>query len=374
MIQISIFRILPIFALLFSFAHAKYLDNHSCNECHEKIYEEYQGSSHANSYFTNDLHRSVADRVSTTKYDCATCHMPMADNIKELISGKARPDKSNKTHIDGVSCYFCHTVAYVRTAHKFNINTKARQAKNFKPTLYGRLVKPDDSDKHSSTANPVYAKKVCTGCHSHKVNDNNSTIFRAMTTKQDSISCIECHMPELVGGAEKINKKTRANHASHKFLGIHDKEFRKTGMDINITTTPKSISVHLKNKMTHPLIVQPARAKYLRIELTRAGKLIWSNYKSHPNEDKQGYFAYSFDKSGQRVVIPAKSTSSSVNNVAAKSTRVLEYKTPALQKGDEIKVALYLRLAKKDCAEVVSLGDTEVAETSLMRETILIVK
>jgi len=373
--QIVLFRLsLLLLSLFFSSLQAKdkYLDNHSCNECHEKIYEEYQSSMHSKSYFDDELHRKIANAADKDKYACATCHMPMANNLKALISGESRPDKSNKTHTDAVSCYFCHTIAYVKTAHKFNINTKARQAKGFKPTLYGRLDKPDDSDKHSSVSNPVYAKKVCMGCHSHKLNDNNTTIFRAMYDEQDSISCINCHMPELAGGAEKMDKRARGRHASHKFLGIHDKEFRKTGMDINVTTAELKLTITLKNKMTHPLIVQPARAKFLKIEINRAEKIIWKNYKKDPSEDKKGYFAYSFKQDGKDVIIPAHSTASSVNNVYANSCKVLSYAVPALQKGDEVHVALYVQLAKSDCAKVISLEESNLTESSLMKEVIFI--
>ncbi|MEA1953985.1 MAG: multiheme c-type cytochrome [Campylobacterota bacterium] len=366
-----IFLLLIVLSALVE-AKDKYMDNHSCNECHEEIYEEYQTSSHSKSYFSNTLHRQIADYVSREKYSCATCHMPMADNMKELLSGEARPDKSNKTHTDGVSCFFCHTVAYVRTAHKFNINTKARQAKGYKPTLYGRLNKPDDSDKHSSASNPVYAKKVCMGCHSHKINDNNATIFRAMSKEQDSISCINCHMPELSGGAEKMDKRARGRHASHKFLGIHDVEFRKTGIDINITTSELKLTIRLKNKMTHPLIVQPARAKYLKIVLSRAGKVIWKNYKKEPSEDKKGYFAYRFKREGKEIIVPAHATESLVNNVEAESTKLLEYTVPLLQKGDKISVGLYVQLAKSDCAKVIALEERNLTESSLMKERILI--
>jgi len=373
--QIVLFRLsLLLFSLFFSSLQAKdkYLDNHSCNECHEKIYEEYQTSAHSHSYFTNTLHQQIADTVSKEKYSCATCHMPMADNIKDLLSGQARPNKSNKTHTDGVSCFFCHTIAYVKTAHNFNINIKARQAKGYKPTLYGRLDNPDDSDKHSSASNPVYAKKVCMGCHSHKRNDNNTIIFSAMGEEQDSISCINCHMPEVAGGAEKMDKRARGRHASHKFLGIHDKEFRKTGMDINVTTADKKLTVTLKNKMTHPLIVQPARAKFLKIEISRAGKVIWKNYEKEPSEDKKGYFAYSFTQEDKKVIIPAHSTGSTVNNVNAKSCKVLGYDVPELQKDDKVSVALYVQLAKRDCAKVISLEESNLTESSLMKEVIFI--
>ncbi len=350
------------------------MDNHSCNECHEKIYEEYQSSFHAKGYFNDELHRKVADKVSTKKYDCAVCHMPMADNLADLMTGKARPDKNNKTHTDAISCYFCHTIAYVKNAHKYNVNLKARQAENYKPTLYGRLTNPDDSDKHSSVANPVYGKKVCMGCHSHKLNDNNVTIFRAMEDKQESLGCIKCHMPEVAGGAEKMDKRTRGQHASHKFLGIHDKEFRKKGLDINVTVKETTLVITLHNKMEHPLIIQPARAKYLKITIEGAGKVIWQNYEKSPSEDQQGYFAYHFKKQDAKIIIPATATSGTVHNIAAKETRVLTYKIPPLQKGDKITVQYFVRFGKGDCVKEVALEDPALSEPELIKEVIWVKK
>ena len=141
-------------------------------------------------------------------------------------------------------------------------------------------------------------------------------------------------------------------------------------MDIAITTADKKLTVTLKNKMTHPLIVQPARAKFLKIEISRAGKMIWQNYEKDPSEDKQGYFAYSFTQEDKKVIIPAHSTGSTVNNVDAKSSKVLDYAVPALQKGDKVSVALYVQLAKSDCAKVISLEDSNLTESSLMKEVI----
>ena len=348
--------------------HAKYLTNKSCNECHEKIYEEFQSSQHAKSYFTDELHHKIADAASKKKYECAACHMPMANNLKDLISGEAKPDKNNKTHTDGVSCYFCHTIAYVKKAHKRNINIKARQAEGYKPTLYGRLVKPDDSDKHSSVNNPVYAKNACIGCHSHKLNDNNVTIFKAMDKNQDSLECIKCHMPELEGGAEKMDKRARGQHASHKFLGIRDKIFRSTGVDINISTKSDMLNIILTNKMAHPLIIQPARAKFLKIKLQRKGKIIWQNYQKDPSEDIQGYFAYSFKKNGKKIIVPATATEGHVHNLAAKSVKTLSYKTPSFQKGDEIIASLYVQLAKSDCLSAIDLKDKNLTKPSLIKE------
>jgi len=362
----------PLLLLLLSFSlYAKYLDNHSCKECHKKIYEEYQSSYHSRGYFNDTLHRKIANKVSLKKYDCATCHMPMANNLKDVIAGKARPDKNNKTHTDAVSCYFCHTIAYVKKAHRFNMNVKAKQAENYKPSLYGRLDNPDHNDKHSSVKNPIYAQKVCMGCHSHKLNENNVTIFHAMNEGDSSESCIKCHMLEISGGAEKIDKRTRGHHASHKFLGIHDAEFRKKGVDINISIRDKKLMVTLTNKMEHPLIIQPARAKYLKIEVLRKNKVIWQNYMYKPSEDTQGYFAYSFKQNGKKVIIPAHATKGSVYNLEAKETKTLHYKIPLLKKEDNIIVALYVQLAKTDCAKVVDLNGTNLIKPMLIKKVTL---
>ena len=367
--QILFFLLFIVPLFLFS-DKAKYLDNHSCNECHEKIYEEFQSSHHSHSYFTNELHRKIADKASQEKYECATCHMPMADNLKDLISGKARPDKDNKTHSDGVSCFFCHTIAYVKKSHNFNINTKARQAEGYKPTLYGRLENPDESDKHSSVKNPVYTKKVCMGCHSHKLNDNNVTIFRAMDEEQDSEGCIKCHMPEVEGGAEKMDKRARGRHASHKFLGIHDKEMREKSVDMTIGSEGDKLMVTLENKMDHPLIIQAARAKYLDIKVLREGKVIWKNFDKHPSEDTEGYFAFSFTNHGKKILIPATATEQDVvNNLGARETKTYTYNVTGLQKGDKVEVSLYVKLAKDDCLKTIDLKETTLNKPLLMKKS-----
>jgi len=357
-----------------AFLQAQYMDNHSCAECHDTIYDEFQSSMHAKGYFNDELHRKIADAVSTEAYDCAVCHMPMADNLADLVSGKARPDKTNKTHTDAISCYFCHTIAYVKKAHKFNVNIKAKQAENYKPTLYGRLVNPDHNDKHSSVNNPIYVKKVCTGCHSHKRNDNNVTIFHAMDDRLDSQECVKCHMPELSGGSDKINKRARERHASHKFLGIHDVAFRKKGVDINISVKGEMLEVALTNKMGHPLIIQSAREKYMKIVIQRESKVLWRNYLKSPTEDPQGYFAYSFKREGKKIIIPATATSGSTHNLGTKETKRLSYKIPTLKPADIVIVGLYMRLAKQDCAKAVKLEEGALMKEEQIKEVRLILE
>ena len=350
-----------------SYAQSGYLDNHSCDECHEKIYDEFQHSAHAKSIFSDALHRKIAKAANPKQYECAACHMPMADNLADLVAGKARPDPHNKTHTDGVSCFFCHTIAYVKKSHRFNQNLPARQAKGYKPTLYGLLKNPDDSDKHSSVKSPIYDKMACMGCHAHKVNENNVTIFQAMDDAQDSRECIRCHMPPIHGGSEKMNKRARHQHARHDFLGIRDPQFRATGYDINVSRSADGLEVKLVNKMGHPAIIQPARAKYLSVEVFREGKRIWRNYRKDPEEDKPAYFVYHFFRNGKPVALPTHATSSRVNNLAAKAHVTFHYTVPHLRSGDRVQVSFYARLAKKECSGVVTLKQPDWTKPMLIK-------
>jgi hypothetical protein len=50
----------------------------------------------------------------------------------------------------------------------------------------------------------------------------------------------------------------------------------------------------------------------------------------------------------------------------------LGYDVPELQKGDKVSVALYVQLAKSDCAKVISLEESNLTESSLMKEVIFI--
>ncbi len=362
-----------LFFLTTALFPADYLDNHSCKECHEAIYDEYQRSAHARSYFTDELHRKIAQKADPKRYDCAPCHMPAAANLAELVAGTAKPDPRNVRQRDGVSCFFCHTIAYVKKAHDFNHNLPARQAKGYKPSLFGSLVNPDENDKHSSLNSPIYKDMACKGCHSHKVNEHNVTIFRAMHESDNSRGCIRCHMPKVPGGVEKMDKRGRGEHRLHTFPGIEDAEFRKTGYGLEVAGDKKGIVVTLTNKMPHPMIIQPARARYLEILVKRNGKTVWKNFTHSPEEDSRGFFAYRFYRDGREVALPNQATSRRGNNLEGKEVRQIRYAIPGLRRGDKVIVTLYALLAKPECQRVVSLNDKKFTRPLLIKRVSWIV-
>jgi hypothetical protein len=355
---------------------ANYLSNKSCKECHKTIYEEYQSSYHSKTYFNDELHRKVANKVSQKKYDCAVCHMPMADNIKEMEQGKALPDRYNQKQKDAISCFYCHQIAYVKKAHKYNLNILTKQANENIPTFYGGLKNIERNDKHHTLLNPIYKKNVCIGCHSHKKNDFGLTVFQAIDKdKQDSTKCIECHMPYEKGGVEDMNKKFRQKHRSHFFAGIHNKSMRSKSVGINISIKDKQLFITLQNKMPHPLIIQAARMKYLDIQILRKNNIIWKNFNKTPYEDKQGLFTIDFVLDNNKVTIPAFAKKYGFNNnLKGKETRILKYKIPKLKTDDTIVVQMYVILAKPDCSKLIQLEDKQLKEPILMLKKELKIK
>ncbi len=366
----SIFLIL---SLLTSLLSAKYLSNESCKECHEDIYYEYQSSHHSKTYFNNELHRKVADKVSNTSYDCGVCHMPGATNLKELESGKHRPSDKYEEQTDAISCFYCHQIGFVKQAHDKNINYLSKKPAGFKPSMFGSLKDVDDSDKHEMLNNPIYKKNVCLGCHSHKRNNQGVLIFSAMEDNQNSTECVNCHMPYTRGGVEKTNKKGRSEHRSHDFPGIHNMEMVKDAVNISVVADGSNIEVTLENKMPHPLIIQASRFKYLEITVKRAGKIIWKNFKDSPMEDKKGAFVTEFlDENDKFVAIPAFAHKRGfVNNLKAKETRIIKYDTIEIESGDVISASMYVILAKPSCSDELDLKDKRLTTPSLMKQFIL---
>ncbi len=366
-----------IFALLLlsfsSLVAREYLSNKSCNECHPDIYDEYKSSWHSKGYFNDELHHKASLKVPA--YKCAKCHMPASGDKELLSNGTIKIPKETKRNKDAISCFYCHQIAFVKEAHKSNDIMLARQAEGLKPTLYGSLQNPDSSDKHEMVKSPIYEKYACIGCHSHKRNENGVLIFRATNKGEGSKDCIKCHMPYIDGGVEKMNRKSRQKHRSHYFAGIHDEKMRQKSVDIKVSPQKESIDINITNKMGHPLILQAARMKYLKISLYRGGKEIWSNFKKDPREDKQGTFTIDYlDENGTITPIPFNATKRGFdNNLQAYESKILHYKTPSLKKGDKIVVQMYVRLAKDTCIDALGLGQ-KWQKPILMKRVEFIVK
>jgi hypothetical protein len=162
--------------------------------------------------------------------------------------------------------------------------------------------------------------------------------------------------------------RSRLRSVSRKCQDLYKKKNQVSQLAILLDDVIYSAPTLITFIDANPIANLITRVKFIKIEVSRAEKIVWKNYNKSPSEDKQGYFAYSFTQDTKRVIIPAHATANSVNNIDAKETKILKYKTIELKKGDNIKVGLYVRLAKRDCASVVDLKDSNLTESSLIKE------
>jgi nitrate reductase cytochrome c-type subunit len=332
-------KILLLLFLLVSL-EAKYLDTQTCKECHEDIhYEHTHSMHHKSSLFKDEVHAKVKNAVNKDKYSCALCHMPGSSNLRALMKGEEQPDQRDKRQTDGVSCYYCHQIKDVYHSKKYNINISSAK-EGEKPTMYANLMDPDDSDKHKAASNEIYKNsKVCMGCHSHKQNGLGFEVCRTQSKEAPQSDCIKCHMPKADGGNEKFNKKGRSEYATHRFLGIHSPEMVKKAvkLDLEYDKDESILSVGITNMMGHYIITHPMRLKFVKTVIKRDGKVIWSNFKKSPIEDKEATFLIVLKNSDDKPTLPNKAVGYKINrNLEAQASKTVRYKVPKLQKGDEV--------------------------------------
>jgi len=333
-------KTIVLFLLLLCSVEAKYLDTKTCKECHEDIYYEHIHSMHhKSSLFKDEVHAKVKNAVNKEKYSCALCHMPGSSNLRALIKGEEQPDARDKRQSDGVSCYYCHQIKDIYHAKAYNINISS--AKNgVKPTMMASLQDPDDSDKHKAAYNEIYTNsKVCMGCHSHKENKLGFEVCRTQEKEAPQSDCIKCHMPKAAGGNEKFNKKGRTEYATHEFLGVHSPEMVKKAVKMELKYDKEHSKVHLfiTNKTGHYIITHPMRLKFVKTVIKRDGKIIWSNFKESPLEDKEATFLIVLKDKDEKPTIPNKAVGYKINqNLKQKATKEVIYSVPPLKKGDEI--------------------------------------
>jgi len=319
-------------------AAVEYPSSESCNECHENIYREHKNTMHhKSSLFKDEVHRKVKNAVNPAKYQCAICHMPATKNLRDVMSGKKQPDSTKHRQADGVSCFFCHQISkiYNSKAHKINFSNYKGEKK---PTVFGNLKKPYESNEHYTDSNEIYKNsEVCMGCHSHKQNSKGFEVCNTKNEYDKTSDCIGCHMPKTPGTIEKKDKGIRDKYASHEFLGVHSLEMVKKAVKLELSYKDETIELTITNKMGHSIITHPMRLKFAKTVVHRDGKVIWSNFKESPIEDKEATFIIVFKDSEDKASMPHHAIGYKMNrNLKASQSKTVKYNVPGLKKGDEI--------------------------------------
>ncbi len=313
----------------------KLAKSEACSGCHSAIYSEWKASMHANSSpFKDNAHGAVLAKFSASmaqmgkapSYHCGNCHTPMADNLADLMSGKALPDKDNWTHNEGTGCSFCHRIESVIQGKEFN---------QYLLNKDGSFNSPNPSGKapHKTAKSALFASgEVCMGCHSHMLNSKGAPI--CVMNDEGASNCLTCHMTETEGApAQGSSRKT---HFSHSLPGGHDPDMLRKAVSLDIKAEAvagsEKVTITLKNISGHTFpSTMPMRIAFLKLTAEDAsGKVLWTNIKESPMEDMQSLLVKMFKSGDEKGVPPWKAEAVAMDTRLKKGEeRKLVYTVPA---------------------------------------------
>lgn len=216
------------------------LDPQSCAECHPSHVREWSGSMHA--YAAEDpVFRALNARGQRETNGelgdfCVNCHAPMA--VREGLTTDGLNLDEVPQHLQGVTCYFCHSVDAVEGDH----NNPLRLADDL--VMRGGYDDPAPNSAHRSgysslhDRNDLESSKLCGSCHDI-VTPKGAHIERTFLEWQQSLfskpelgepqSCSNCHMR----GRDDV----AADYEGVFLRRVHDHSM--PGVDIAITDWPE---------------------------------------------------------------------------------------------------------------------------------------
>lgn len=209
----------------------KLLDPATCNDCHPKHYQEWQGSMHA--YASDDplflAMNERGQREAQVGDFCVKCHAPLALHEGATTDGLNLADVPQK--LRGVTCYFCHAVDQVQGTHNDPLHLATDDV------MRGAFMDPVANTAHPSGYSVFHDRdrlesaQLCGSCHDI-VNGHGTHIERTFEEWQGSVfsqpnpnsglSCGQCHMDQsttLEPAANAPGVFSRRLH-SHRFPGV----------------------------------------------------------------------------------------------------------------------------------------------------------
>jgi mono/diheme cytochrome c family protein len=253
-------------------------DSSKCKDCHEDIHGEWAKSWHAKTITDPRTLRSFrtfiksgVDNLPEVKRTmlrdmCLMCHVPAArnasDELAEEIAGlvvtavddkdAAKREAATKELSKlNINCLTCHGIE----------NPGGLPAGTFKPnTIFGPGDAEDPPHKdeigfETVTDENMKKSEFCMPCHhgcppgmSSKECPTQWTVYQEhYLAHGGDKTCQECHM-QGDGGA------------SHRFPGIYEKDFAKTGIELTIDAVPTKYIYHLENRSV-PAVVMSVHLK-----------------------------------------------------------------------------------------------------------------
>ena len=190
----------------FGLSKEQLMDPESCRGCHTAHYDEWSGSMHAyaslDPVFLAMNARGQRDTGGELGDFCVQCHAPMALRLGLTTDGLNLEEVP--AYAQGVTCYFCHSVASVEGTHN---NPLALRDDG---VLLGSYTDPTPNTAHRSAYSPhldrnrTESAALCGTCHDI-VTQRGVHLERTYSEWQESLfghgppeqqeTCGSCHMP-----------------------------------------------------------------------------------------------------------------------------------------------------------------------------------
>lgn len=250
-------------------------DPQVCATCHEQIYEEWSHSGHGHSFSTSrvvqtwrtfvrqGLEREGKYTKMDLKTNCLWCHAPqikyasdelVAQIIDMILVAADSPETSKRDAAVkelsklNLNCYGCHNMFALQNEGYWSNNT-------VEGAVYGPSgddpTEPIHADFKTIKSNNLRSVNMCATCH-HGCPDSVpfwqcQTIYTSYVEdyalKGGKDRCQDCHMKPAEAGDPK----------SHKFPGVHDKDFFANALNIEIEAVPTHSINNYRNEINPTL-------------------------------------------------------------------------------------------------------------------------
>jgi hypothetical protein len=322
----------------------RHVTSEECGACHEKIYQQWKRSMHANSTALKDpIHGAFYRKVvgdplhegvrKGGKYPiCMQCHVPTAAK-----DGKTKLD-ANPAYTEGVNCVSCHTLTKYKgqdwTPMKLGLQAYEYSDTHLQGPSGENYTTEQGSGIHKFHPYPMRGNQelmktnaACLGCHDKRNNPKGTPLCRTgdeieMTGYKGG--CNSCHMPKVDGIAD------------HTMLGGHSAEMVGSGVVLKLEAEPKGEQIEakltLENVLPHGFPTgAPFRNMVVKLLAYDAeGNLVWSNFQTDPGkEDPQAQFKLTLgDAEGKPTSPPHATQILSDTRLKPHEIRTLFYEIP----------------------------------------------
>ena len=206
-------------------------DPNQCASCHPKHFEQWSGSMHAyasiDPVFLAMNARGQRETDGALGDFCVKCHAPIALADGATTDGRNLPELPS--HLQGITCYFCHQVDSVGGDHNNPLDVVEDGV------MRGGIADPVDNVAHDSAYSPLHdrsrleSSSLCGSCNDI-VTPKGVSLERTFAEWKDTLyahedpaerlTCGGCHMRGAEGVAAEAEGVVQRRIHDHSMPGV----------------------------------------------------------------------------------------------------------------------------------------------------------